>query len=69
MPPIEFTAELNGQAIVAIPEELAAQLPKAGMARFIILTDDDPEDAAWRKGAYAQFMRDDAPEDAVYDDC
>jgi hypothetical protein len=33
----------------------------------VIVTTDDPEDAQWRAGAYECFMRDDAPEDAVYD--
>jgi hypothetical protein len=64
---IEFTTELGEQPVVAIPQEVAAQLPKAGQARVIILTADDPEDAQWRNGAYEQFMRDDSPEDAVYD--
>jgi hypothetical protein len=64
---IEFTTELGEQPVVAIPLEIAAQLPKTGQARIIILTADDPEDAQWRNGAYEQFMRDDSPEDAVYD--
>jgi len=64
---VEFTTELGEQPVVTIPQEVAAQLPKAGQARIIILTADDPEDAPWRSGAYEQFMRDDAPEDAVYD--
>jgi len=64
---IEFTTELGEKPVVAIPLEVAAQLPKAGQARIIILTADDPEDAQWRNGAYEQLMRDDSPEDAVYD--
>jgi len=64
---VEFTVELKGERIVAIPEEAAAELPKAGRARVIILTDDDAEEAQWRAAAYEQFARDDAPEDAIYD--
>lgn len=64
---VEFTTELGEQPIVSIPKEVAAQLPKAGRARIIILTADDPEDAEWRKGAADQFMRDDSPADAIYD--
>jgi hypothetical protein len=37
------------------------------MARIIILTADDPEDAEWRGGAVAQFLREDSSEDAIYD--
>ena len=38
-----------------------------GRARIIVLTPDDPEDALWRAGAYERFVREDSPEDAVYD--
>jgi hypothetical protein len=67
MQAVEFTTELGDQPVVTIPEEVAAQLPKAGRARIIILTADDPQDAEWRGGAYGQFLRDDSSEDAVYD--
>jgi len=67
MQAVEFTTELGDQPLVTIPKEIAAQLPKAGRARIIILTADDPEDAEWRSGAYGQFMREDSSEDAVYD--
>ncbi len=64
---VEFTAELTDSNTLQIPAEAAAQLPKAGRARVIVLTDDQAEDAKWRAGAYAQYVRDDAPEDAIYD--
>ncbi|MBI3877131.1 MAG: hypothetical protein HY300_14445 [Verrucomicrobia bacterium] len=64
---VEFTTELSGKPLLAIPDEIAAQLPKTGRAKVIVLTGDDSEEAEWRLGAYQQFMKDDAPEDAVYD--
>jgi hypothetical protein len=64
---VEFTTQLGEQPVLSIPTEVAARLPKSGQARIIILTADDPEDSQWRTGAYEQFMRDDTPEDAVYD--
>ncbi|MBV9658899.1 MAG: hypothetical protein JO295_12380 [Verrucomicrobia bacterium] len=64
---VEFTIQLGDQPVVTIPHEVAAQLPKAVQARIIILTADDPNDSQWRSGAYEQFMREDFPEDAVYD--
>lgn len=67
MQAVEFNIELSAVPVVAIPEEIAAQLPKVGQARVIILTSDDYEDVQWRRAAYEQFMRDDTPEDAVYD--
>jgi len=64
---VEFTTELNGAAVLPIPREIAAQLPKSGKARIIVLTDDATDEAEWRAGAYEQFLRDDPAEDAVYD--
>ena len=64
---VEFTMELSGAAVLPIPQEIAAQLPKSGKARIIVLTDDATDEAEWRAGAYEQFLRDDSAEDAVYD--
>lgn len=64
---VEFTVELKGEAVVSIPEEVVAELPKTGHARVIILTGDDRDDALWHRTVYEQFLRDDAPEDAIYD--
>jgi ABC-type nitrate/sulfonate/bicarbonate transport system substrate-binding protein len=64
---VEFTVELGPEPLLAIPEAVAAQLPKTGQARIIVLTADNPDDTAWRLTAYEQFMREDPPEDAVYD--
>jgi hypothetical protein len=66
---IEFTTELSNSQTLAIPQEVAAQLPKTGRARIIVLTDEPTGDAEWRLGAYEQFLRDDSPEDAIYDSC
>jgi hypothetical protein len=63
---VEFTAELNGSSVLAIPQEVARQLPAAGRASVIVLTNDDTDDADWRRAAYGQFLRDDPPEDAAY---
>jgi hypothetical protein len=52
--------------MLAIPKDIAAQLPKAGKARVIVLTDEG-DDTDWRLGSYQQFLRDDSPEDAIYD--
>jgi hypothetical protein len=67
MKAVEFTTELSGAAVLPIPGEVAAQLPKSGKARVIVLTEEDTDEAGWRAGAYEQFLRDDSAEDAVYD--
>ena len=64
---IEFTTELSGTSVLQLPAAAVAQLPKAGRARVIVLTAEDPDDAEWRAAAYEQFARDDAPADAIYD--
>ena len=66
---VEFTTELSGTAVLSIPIEIAAQLPKTGRARIIVLTDEHSDDADWRAGACEQFLRDDPQCDAIYDSC
>ena len=44
---VEFTTELSGAAVLQIPSDAAAQLPKTGKARVIVLTDPDTEDAIY----------------------
>lgn len=63
---VEFTTELSGGSVLHIPANAAAQLPKAGKVRVIVLT-EDAEDSEWRAAAYEQFLREDPPEDSVYD--
>ena len=67
MKAVEFTVELNGKAELTIPSDVAGRLPKTGRARVIVLTAEQSEDAEWRQVSYQQFLREDPPEDAVYD--
>ena len=67
MSAIEFTTELSGSGVLTIPPEAAAQLPKAGRVRVIVLTEADGDDAEWQRGAYQQFLSDDSPEDQIYE--
>jgi hypothetical protein len=64
---VEFTTDLSESGMLKIPSEAAAKLPKSGIAGVIVLTQEDSEDVEWRRGAYQQFLRDDPPEDAIYD--
>ncbi len=67
MKAVEFTTELSGSETLQVPAEAAAQLPKTGRARVIVLTAEDDDESDWRLGAYEQFLREDPPEDAIYD--
>jgi hypothetical protein len=67
MSSIEFETELRGEPTLALPPEVIAQLPKSGRATVVVLVQEDHEDDEWRRESYEQFMKDDGPEDAVYD--
>jgi len=67
MSAIEFTTELSEKPVLTIPSEIAAQLPKAGRARVIVLTGDNADEAEWQLAAYEQFLRDDSAADAIYE--
>ena len=67
MKQIEFDIELQDKPFLPVPQEVAAQLPKSGHAKVILLLTEDAEDKEWQAAAYEQFMREDSAEDAVYD--
>ncbi|MEX2316750.1 MAG: hypothetical protein WD669_06340 [Pirellulales bacterium] len=67
MSSIEFETELRGDSVLTLPPEVVAQLPKSGRATVVVLVQDDPEDQEWQRASYEQFIKDDGPEDAVYD--
>ncbi len=64
---VKFIAELNEVGTLHIPRDAAKDLPCSGKARVILLIADADGDAAWQAAAYQQFLRDDAPEDAIYE--
>jgi len=63
----EFTTELKESGTLRIPREVAKNLPCSGTPRIIFLSEGRDGDRAWQAAAYTQFVRDDAPEDAIYD--
>lgn len=64
MKAVEFTADLSQEAVLKIPEDIVAKLPKRGRVRVILLTpEDDSDEPEWRLAAYDQFLREDPPED------
>ena len=64
---IEFDTELQDKPFLAVPQEIAAQLPKSGHARVILLVAGDAEDEEWQALAYEQLMKENSSEDSVYD--
>jgi hypothetical protein len=64
---IESDTELQDKPFLSVPQEVAAQLPKSGHAKVILLLAEDAEDEEWQAEAYEQFMRENSSEDSVYD--
>ena len=49
---VEFITQLSGATVLQIPSEAAAQLPKTGNARVIVLTEEDADsEEAWLRAA------------------
>lgn len=69
MTPIHFTTELNGSLTLPIPRDVAARLPRSGTVTIIVVPESTDDDVDWRAAAYRQFLRDDSPDDAIYDSC
>jgi hypothetical protein len=64
---VEFETELKGANVLELPPDVASTLPSSGKATVVVFLNMDPEDAAWQKDAYEQFLSDDSEEDASYD--
>jgi hypothetical protein len=64
---VEFTTRLNGGDALPIPPEIVQRLPKTGRARVIVLTEESEGEFEWRQATYEQFLREDPPEDSIYD--
>lgn len=60
---IEFETELRGGNTLDLPPEIASALPSCGKATIVVFLDMDPDDAAWRTAAYAQFLSDDSADE------
>jgi hypothetical protein len=63
---IEFDTEFQDKPFLAVPQEVAAQLPKSGHTKVILLVAEDA-DGEWQAAAYEHFMRENGSEDSVYD--
>ena len=66
MQTIEFETELQGKNSLQTPAELAAQLPPTGRAKVILFWPEVGDEKEWRPLSYEQFMREEPPEDSVY---
>jgi bifunctional DNA-binding transcriptional regulator/antitoxin component of YhaV-PrlF toxin-antitoxin module len=68
MKAVEFQSTVTANGQIAIPAEIAGQLPLGEPLRVVVQWDGtDDEDAAWRTQGRQRFEAAYAPEDSVYD--
>jgi hypothetical protein len=64
---LEFEARLGTDANLRVPEELAAQIPKEGAVRVIVLVPENSEDLDWRRLTQEQLLVGYSESDSIYD--
>jgi hypothetical protein len=68
MKAVEFEGTVTANGQIAIPAEIAGQLPLGERVRIVAQWDGaDDEDGAWRALGRQRFEAAYAPEDSVYD--
>jgi len=68
MKAVEFEGTVTANGQIAIPAEIAEQLPLGEPLRVVVQWDgSDDEDGAWRTLGRQRFEAAYAPEDSVYD--
>ena len=60
---IAFEAELTGGRTLDLPPEVASALPSHGKATVVVFVGMDPDEAAWQRSAYEQFLSGDSGHD------
>ena len=65
----EFEAYIKPDGTLAVPAEIAAQIPQGQPIRVIVLVETaSEEDEDWRRLALEQFYKGYAESDAIYDE-
>ena len=68
MKALEFESTVTADGQIAIPAEIAGQLPVGSPVRVFVQWDGaDDEDGSWRTMGRQRFEAAYAPEDSVYD--
>jgi hypothetical protein len=68
MKAVEFEGTITPTGRIAIPEEIAGQLPRGESLHVVLQWDTTAdEDQAWRAQGRQRFEAAYAPEDAIYD--
>jgi len=69
MKTLEFQGQLKPDGTMAVPENIAEQVPAGQTIRvMIVLPEAESEEKEWTHMAAAEFLKGYAESDAVYDD-
>jgi hypothetical protein len=63
----DFTGELASNGQIAVPPEIASQVPKGERIHVALWWGTDADDGAWRTAGRRQFESAYADEDSVYE--
>jgi len=67
MKAVEFKSTVNPGGQIAVPPELARQIPAGEQLQVIVLWERSNLDVAWRAAGRQRFEAAYAPEDSVYE--
>ena len=67
MKALEFESNLTREGSIALPSDLAAQIPVGEQLRIVVMWEPSSGDSAWQSAAREKFEAAYCPEDAVYE--
>ncbi len=67
MKAVEFDGTKTPSGEIALPPEIAAEIPAGEQLRVVVMWDHSADAVAWRATAQQQFESSYSPDDAVYE--
>ena len=67
MKAVEFESTVTREGQIALPPEVASEIPAGEQLRVVVLWDPASPDSAWRSAGRRSFESAYCPEDAVYE--
>ncbi len=67
MKAVEFEATVAPGGHIALPPEVASEIPDGEQLRIVIMWEPSDVDSAWRMAGHERFETAYCPEDAVYE--
>ncbi len=67
MKAVEFESSVTQEGKIALPPEIAAEIPMGEQLRVVVMWEPSSSDPAWRSAARRKFEEAYCPEDAVYE--